>query len=302
MHSQFPFSLSLGTAQFGHDYGITNVGGRVSTTVLKSIFNSFLINSFEYIDTAQGYGPAIARISPFLSNNKQFSLITKLPSVAGVDITSSLVDSLYCSLLSDLATLGASSYYCILLHEPNDLKIPGFSLVLDMLLSLEDQSITRKLGLSIYQYSDLLLDCLHLFKLVQLPLSIYNQSLVNDGTIDLLFSLGIEIHARSIFLQGILLSSKVLPAFFSPAFKIHHQSFAKFASNNFFSPVEACFAYIASLGFVSSCVVGLTNYGELEELIHSYKNIPQFVKRYDWSVWDWHDYNDYDPRFWPPIK
>ena len=41
--------------------------------------------------------------------------------------------------------------------------------------------------------------------IIQLPFSVFDQRLLQDGTLSTLKSLGIEIHARSIFLQGLLL-------------------------------------------------------------------------------------------------
>ena len=58
--------------------------------------------------------------------------------------------------------------------------------------------------MSIYTCADLDEVNYEMFDLVQLPLSVYDQRLLNDGTITSLSERGISIHARSIYLQGFL--------------------------------------------------------------------------------------------------
>ena len=63
----------------------------------------------------------------------------------------------------------------------------------------------ERIGLSIYTNEDLAGLNLDLFDMVQLPLSLYDQRLLMDGTIHKLRSHGIAIHARSLYLQGLIL-------------------------------------------------------------------------------------------------
>ena len=42
---------------------------------------------------------------------------------------------------------------------------------------------------------------------VQLPYSVYDQRMLANGTLKMLRSKNIQVHARSVFLQGLLLSS-----------------------------------------------------------------------------------------------
>ena len=47
-------------------------------------------------------------------------------------------------------------------------------------------------------------DSLEKFNIVQMPISLYDQRLIEDGTINFLANKGYQIHARSIFLQGLI--------------------------------------------------------------------------------------------------
>jgi aryl-alcohol dehydrogenase-like predicted oxidoreductase len=53
--------------------------------------------------------------------------------------------------------------------------------------------------------------------LIQLPLSVLDQRMLTSGRLEQLKNKGVEIHVRSVFLQGLLLMSlDRVPAFFEP--------------------------------------------------------------------------------------
>ena len=71
--------LILGTAQFGQNYGITNVMGKVSEVEIKSIFRNARSNQIHTLDTASSYGD-----SELVLGNigvSDFDVITKLPTL-----------------------------------------------------------------------------------------------------------------------------------------------------------------------------------------------------------------------------
>jgi len=54
-----PFSnLSLGTVQFGLDYGIANKAGQVSLGEAQSVMSLAKANEIDVVDTAIAYGTA----------------------------------------------------------------------------------------------------------------------------------------------------------------------------------------------------------------------------------------------------
>ena len=71
--------LILGTAQFGQNYGITNVMGKVPEAEIKSIFRNARSNQIHALDTASSYGD-----SELVLGNigvSDFDVITKLPTL-----------------------------------------------------------------------------------------------------------------------------------------------------------------------------------------------------------------------------
>ena len=50
--------LSLGTAQFGNSYGVTNKNGIIETNSAERIIREAFEKGINYLDTAQAYGKA----------------------------------------------------------------------------------------------------------------------------------------------------------------------------------------------------------------------------------------------------
>ena len=76
----------------------------------------------------------------------------------------------------------------------------------DRLRGLRDEGLTRKISVSV-SASDDPLGVARRFRpdIVQAPASLLDQRLINDGTLASIAGLGMEVHLRSIFLNGLLL-------------------------------------------------------------------------------------------------
>ena len=75
--------LSIGTAQFGFDYGICNKNGIVSKKEVKKIFDFSKLVKINSIDTAQGYGKSHKVISSL--ELKNFQITTKISDIKKID-------------------------------------------------------------------------------------------------------------------------------------------------------------------------------------------------------------------------
>ena len=79
-HKNYKKPLTLGTAQFGLNYGITNNIGKVNSEIAIDIIRKAISKGVKYIDTAASYGESEEIIGRALSG-KSFSeikIITKL--------------------------------------------------------------------------------------------------------------------------------------------------------------------------------------------------------------------------------
>jgi len=184
--------ITLGTVQFGINYGISNQHGVPSDTELKTIFKVAKSSGIQQLDTAKAYGNAEERIGE-LSNSK-FDIITKFPNVASEK-------ELEIALSESLHKLNVSSIYGYLAHNA-DVLIQKPSLW-KVLLEAKKEGKIKKIGYSLYTPEQLerLLDLNCIPDLVQLPYSILDRKF--EKQLSILKQLGTEVHVRSVFLQGL---------------------------------------------------------------------------------------------------
>ncbi len=86
-----------------------------------------------------------------------------------------------------------------------DLQAPDGEALWAALRGLSDDGMFRKIGISVYVADDPA-RLAERFRpdVMQLPFSLLDQRLLADGTLARLEELGVEMHARSLFLQGLL--------------------------------------------------------------------------------------------------
>jgi aryl-alcohol dehydrogenase-like predicted oxidoreductase len=124
-----------------------------------------------------------------------------------------------------------------------------------------------KIGVSIYEPD--ILDQLssYAFDLVQAPLSPFDQRLKTSGWLSRLSRLGVEIHTRSAFLQGLLLlpSSRRPPQFsvWSEAWT----AWDRYLDEQQLSPLSACLGFVLSQAEVGRVVVGVDGLRQLDEIL-----------------------------------
>jgi aryl-alcohol dehydrogenase-like predicted oxidoreductase len=202
--------LALGTVQFGVPYGIANAVGVPSDGEIASILRLAKTAGLDTLDTAVTYGTSESRLGA--TGVAGWKVITKLPPLADdvVDVEA-WIDG---HVETSLRRLRIASVYGVLLHRPSDLLKPHGTRILRAIEKQRDHGRLSKWGVSIYDPSEL--DVLQAFRfgLVQAPFSVLDRRVVETGWLDRLRSAGVEVHARSVFLQGLLLmSAGARPAF-----------------------------------------------------------------------------------------
>ena len=103
-------------------------------------------------------------------------------------------------------------------------------------------------------------------EVVQLPLNVFDQRMLDSGWIDFLKK-KVEIHARSIFLQGLLLRKKnTVPKKFLKS-KNEFNNWFDWLKKNKISNLHACLQFIYSIKKVSKIVIGYENLAQLKEIL-----------------------------------
>lgn len=188
--------IALGTAQFGLDYGVSNKRGMIPRSEVFEILKMALACGVDTLDTAQAYGSSEDALGSFLKTSAgRFKVVTKLKSVPAGDVKRSLAAS--------LESTGAGSFYGVLLHSFEEYESsPG---IYEPLLAAKEEGLTRKVGFSLYhpEQAEKLLEAKVPFGLVQVPYNLLDRRF--ERVFSRLQLAGVEIHVRSIFLQGALL-------------------------------------------------------------------------------------------------
>lgn len=278
--------LALGTAQFGLDYGISNTKGKVTIEEAKNILSLAQQGGINTIDTAWAYGDAESVLGN-LNILKQFNIISKISRGTP---TNKIKDK----LLECLRRLNVKKLAGLLLHDIADLNNETFK----VLKNCKDEQYIDKVGVSVYTQDDVekLLDS-DLVDIVQLPIHLFDQTFFKNGVLDKLKQKEIEIHARSIFCQGLyFLNEEKLPSYFLPIKESLKALKSEVESLNYNLP-EVLLGFVNGLPQIDKIIIGVTTQEELREIISScHKNIPFDYSKYDQSL-----SNLLSPKNWPSL-
>lgn len=256
--------LALGTAQLGLDYGISNKAGKVSIERAADILTCASKNGINSLDTAIAYGDG----EQVLGNIgiEGWQIITKLPGIPDpIRNVRAWVEN---ELSGSLERLGVSRLHALLLHRPEQLLGSHGQELYETLRMLREQGVVEKIGVSIYEPAELERLVSHMkFDLVQAPFNLLDRRLIETGWLTRLHESGIELHVRSIFMQGLLLMSpESRPSKFNRWSGIW-QTWEKWLSQTGQTPLQACLRYALSFPEISRIVLGVDNQEQLQEII-----------------------------------
>lgn len=260
--------IALGTAQFGLDYGISNKQGKVSLDDVKDLLQCAREQGVNSLDTACAYGDA-ENVLGELGASKHFEIITKIPGISGVKITERFLEELDDQFKSSLGKLNRIN--TLLIHNPDDLRKEGSELLWEWLDTKKRQGCIQKYGVSVYTANDIDLALSQAsFDVIQLPINIFDQRLLQSGHLEALKHLGVEIHARSIFLQGLVFMGD-LNAYFDPV-RQQIGDFHILCNELEISPLEMAIAFIKQVKHIDQLVVGATSVEELRGIVMAFNS------------------------------
>lgn len=262
--------VALGTAQFGLPYGIANQDGQVTRLAAKAMLRLAAVNGIDTLDTAIAYGDSEACLGEV--GIQGFKLVTKLPAVPDdcVDAKGWVKEQVAASL----SRLGVSAVYGLLLHRPQQLLESGGEAVYQALQELKKTGQVQKTGVSIYAPDELEgLIPRYCFDLVQAPFNLVDRRLHTSGWLQRLKNSGVEIHTRSVFLQGLLLMSQdVIPKKFSPWADLWGK-WHNWLAHHTTSAVRTCLAFPLSFPEIDRVIVGADSVSQLEQIISAMSGV-----------------------------
>lgn len=286
--------IGLGTAQFGLDYGVSNHSGVVSETEVRKILDFAKGAGVSYLDTAAEYGNSEEVLGR--AGVSDFEVVTKLPRLPeGLAIEGQVAGWVRRQLEDSLDRMKLEKIFGLLVHHAGDLRGPSSREILITLLELKDEELISKVGVSIYSNEDVPVDLLDEIDLIQAPINPLSRLLEEILTASPTIFAGIELHSRSIFLQGLLLmDSANLPAQFRQ-WKGTMEAFGAWCTSHGLTPKEAAIGFQKGLKDVTCSLVGVTSQKELQEIIEIERAVPPLVVPSELKSTDSHLT---DPRRW----
>jgi len=236
------------------NYGISNNYGQTSKLEVSKILDFAFENKITFIDTAQSYGESENIIGHY--NDDRFNIITKINS------SSILRGNTKKNINQSLKRLQAKSIYAVLFHDAECAL--NNSTTFKELLDLKEEGLLKKIGFSVYtpKELELIISKYGIPDIIQIPFNHLDRRF--ESNLIELKSKGVEIHARSVFLQGLYFMN---PNDLSNHFKEIKPYLSliknKMPNNNLISGF--LLNYVVSKSFIDKVIIGVNS-------LHQFRN------------------------------
>jgi len=261
--------LGLGTVQWGVTYGISNQNGKTAPDEVRAILSAAHKAGVKVLDTASLYGEA----ESVLGANRldAFKIVTKTPKYATPFIEDEHVEQMFDTFDRSLEKLAVDRVDGLLAHHAQDILVDGGERLVAGMERLKGLGKVSKIGVSIYD-GEQLDGLLRKFTpdLVQLPLNVFDQRLIHSGWLQRLRDKRVEIHVRSVFLQGLLLMPlEDIPTYFEPIRPLLARWHAA-ALEQGISLVQAALAFVRDLSEVDHVLVGVESVSQFQACLQDF--------------------------------
>lgn len=287
MHSK----ISIGTANFQKNYGFYNNSG-IRDYELRKIVSSLNRKKIKDIDTAISYKNVDNLLGRSkIKNLKIYSKLPKLPKNC-----KNIKKWVNNQVRKSKNKLNIKKFEGFYFHNPSDLLLKQGAELYKNLERLKKNGIVNKIGISVYEFS--MYEKINKnFKMdmIQIPLNILDRRINLKKISKIVKKQKVEIHVRSIFLQGILLKEKnQIPSYFRKWNKILSK-WNKWCLENKLSKLQACINFVFNNKIADKIIIGIKNLKEFEEII---KCVEKKSKKYPKNIFS-KDLGLIDPRRWP---
>jgi aryl-alcohol dehydrogenase-like predicted oxidoreductase len=276
-----PAELVLGSVQLGLAYGAANRTGKPSRTAALRLVRRAAESGVTKFDTARAYGDSEERLGEALETRKAARTITKLSPLgelgegASRDEVRAAVDA---SIASSIAALRRERIDCLLLHRAAHMTAFGGAIWERLTEMLEDGTVLS-LGVSVQSPQEALEALAHVdVRHIQLAFNLLDWRWREAGVIDdILERPHVTIHARSVFLQGILAADDeaVWPAIDGVNAGAVLRELSAIA-NDFGreSVADLCLAYARGQDWIDGVVVGMETEAQLDDNLRLFVRPP----------------------------
>lgn len=260
--------LGLGSVQFGMSYGVANTGGQVSPEQVADILRIARAAGVNTLDTAAVYGDAESRLGNI--GVTDWRVVSKLPPLPD-DVDPELWVRLV--VKQSLSRLRIPKLYGLLLHQPLDLCGSQGDKLCRAMSAVQHEGLVTKIGVSVYGPDDLEAIWGRIaIGIVQSPLNLVDRRLVTSGWLSRLKEVGVEVHVRSVFLQGLLLMGQQdRPRKFDSWHDLWER-WERWLTEHRVSPQAACLSYPLAHTQVDCVIFGVDNSLQLSQILAATKS------------------------------
>ena len=281
----------LGSAQFGEKYGVNNPNASISKKESLKILNFAKFSGINTIDLADKYKSYKKIFNTFKLSKWKVSM--KISNDEIKNITETKFNNFFFRNLDYLDKRKIDYFF---FHNSSLLGNNKGKLIFDYLTRLKKEGFIGKIGVSVYDPKEFLnvLKNFHI-DVVQLPLNIFDQRFCNAKYIKKINTKKIEVHARSIFLQGLLISDKekLKKKYFKNNISLNR--WFDYLKDNKKDAIVECLNFVLKKKFVSKIVFGVNKLDHLKSIMNKVKlnfNTEALDK------FRTHDIKLIDPRKW----
>jgi aryl-alcohol dehydrogenase-like predicted oxidoreductase len=248
------------------------------------------------LDTAPIYDGSEAFLGQWLQGRPGFQIITKTARLGSSHATKEAVADVVETFHRSLKQLGQSSVHAFLVHDPADLFATDADRLWAAMAELKDAGHVAKIGVSLHSTADL--ECIlekYPLDVVQVPVNVLDQRFVTTGLLDRIQAQGIEVHARSIFLQGLLLMSlDKVPPYFLP-WKKQLAAWQEWIQERGWSPLQGAVYFLRQCTGIDSTVFGVCSEAQLRQILAAFA---ESVKSVDFALFALHEEAVINPDYW----
>jgi len=264
--------IILGSANFNQTYGVKK--NIIKKREIKKLFSLASRNKIKTIDTSPLYDQSEKIIGSL--NNNRFKIISKIPKIPLNIKRKNISKWIKTKTMASLNNLKIKKFECLLLHNSDSLLKKNGDEIYRGIKKMKKKKLTNKIGISIYDYNKLE-KILKKFKfdLIQAPFNVLDRRLAEAGWLKKLKNKNIEVHARSVFLQGILLSKRnQLPKKLKKLNK-SWKIWENWLKESKLKPLQVCLSFVFNQHQLDGVIIGYNNNNQLKQTLklkHKEKN------------------------------
>lgn len=250
--------LVLGTVQFGLSYGVNNQSGQVSRNEVAKILQWAKKSGVKTLDTSSAYGISESVLGQsFSENDLQFQIISKYPPSE---------ENVATVFASSIEKLHQKKLYGYLVH--NFEYYQSHPQLWEEMKQLKAEGRIEKIGFSLYNTVQLkyLLDRGVMFDILQFPYNLFDRQF--EAYLPQLKKNGVEIHTRSVFLQGLFFKDLDSLSVQLEPLKPYLLQIRNYCAAHTISTEQCALSFVLHNPFIDGVLIGVDNVSQLQNNIN----------------------------------